>query len=1050
MELTAAQLDAITRSGQDVCVVAGPGSGKTTVLIERFAWLVEKQHIDASRILAITFTEKAATEIKERLIKRFAKRFETEPELRESIERAWVSTIHGFCARFLRENAIAAGLSPDFAVLDQPSAEGMAREAAEEALDRMFSERPAEMRKLMESLDLSTDDYNRKPDLARSLLDVYESMRVAGLRQLPIAKDVEDVWPRARELAEIALTDRTARGNDAPLLRDFASRLMALGNDVTLDHLALLEPDKWFHLGRIGNGTRAQAAAKQLKEEIVPLLQQQWVAAWHTDSADLLREAIARIDALYREKKRKEASIDFAGLEEETIRLLEGDRELRERTASRFDQILMDELQDTNGLQWRLINLIRRGGGQHGFFAVGDINQSIYGFRYAEPAVFSGYREGLAEVGAHIDDLRDNHRSFSEILELVSHVLDGQNGIEARPLIASRGASGSPAVELLIGRGDEAADVDEEDVEASMVAARIVELSRLGAKFKDVAILVRALGAAKPFERALDRFGIPFVVSGGRTFLEAREIRDVLALLAALVNPLDDVAVVGLLRSPLVGMPDEEVFRIGRDGWRAEFDRLFGRTRPMAGFTAPDLLLASALDECGYASGLTERGRANLEKLFAHIRREHRLRPRPLAELLDHLEALRAGQSEAEAPPPEAGDVVRVMTIHAAKGLEFPIVFVSALQRGTDQSKPVIAFSPAAGLGAKWRNPVTGAGQADRAHKRIVEEIKAREAAEENRLLYVAMTRAKNQLILSYAEKKRLSGWPKLVSGVIAPTSIGNSVIAPAAVASSAAIAGTSVVLLDRPTTVSRRDGAAAVTSIALFHACPRKYLLSSIMKGTPRLHDGGYSGEPGEIVKVEEDLCSSGMAFGAAVHRILAGQAVGVAGEATDWSGAMTLAERFRESELGRRSARATRIEREFDFLFYFEDVVLRGQIDLWFQEAGELVVVDYKTDRISDDQDASEAYALQLQIYALALERYTGGVADRAALYYLRPDTIVDVPIDAEAARTAVRAFLNAQDSLEAPLGAYPMNPGEQCRRCGFFGNGCVGIGEVERAAG
>ncbi len=166
MKLTTAQIDAIRRSGQDVCVVAGPGSGKTRVLIERFAWLVEQQKIDPSRILAITFTEKAATEIKQRLIQRFAERFKTEPELRESIERAWVSTIHGFCARLLRENAITAGLAPDFTVLDQPAAESMAREAAENALDQMFSERPAEMRGVLESLDLSTEDYARKPDLA--------------------------------------------------------------------------------------------------------------------------------------------------------------------------------------------------------------------------------------------------------------------------------------------------------------------------------------------------------------------------------------------------------------------------------------------------------------------------------------------------------------------------------------------------------------------------------------------------------------------------------------------------------------------------------------------------------------------------------------------------------------------------------------------------------------------------------------------------------------------------------------------------------------------
>ena len=1016
MKLSASQLDAIQRTGQDVCVVAGPGSGKTTVLIERFAWLVEQQGIDPTRILAITFTEKAATEIKERLIKRFSDRFKTAPELRDSVERAWVSTIHGFCARLLRENAIDAGLSPDFEVLDQPSADRMAREATEETLDQMFQERQAEMRAVLEALDLSTGDYTAKPDLARSLLEIYESMRVSGLSELPASIPSNDVSQRARQLASAILADDRATGKDLPKLREFARSLLALTEELSLRHFELVEKPA-FSLGSIAKNCRARLLADELKNEAVPLLKQQWVATWHASSAAQLRETISRIDTLYRKKKRDEAAVDFAGLEEEAIRLLENSPELRARTAARFDQILMDELQDTNRLQWKLINLIRRN-----FFAVGDINQSIYSFRYADPAVFSGYRTALVDAGSQIDDLRENHRSVAEVLDAVSQVLDGQAGIEHRPLIASRGPCGDPnsesAVEVLVARESQVPDfVDQEAVEATMVATRILEFRKAGAEFKDIAILVRALGATKAFETALDQAAIPFVVSGGRTFLEAREIRDLLLLLAALVNPLDEIALVGVLRSPLVGMGDEEIFRIGHEGWRAEFDRHFGKLRPRAGFIPADRLLATALDECGYAATLTGRARANIEKLFAYIRREHTKRPRPLAEWLDDLEALRATQSEAEAPPPDAGNVVRIMTIHAAKGLEFPIVFVSAIHRQTDQSKPVLAFSPTAGLGAKWRNPVTGAGQSDRAHKRIVEEIREREAAEENRLLYVAMTRAQNRLILSYAERKRGSTWPKLVGKAIVPTRISSETLTLTSAPPVTTIAQSDR-LCDPPSSVTNRDAAATVTAISQFTACPRKFLLSSIAP-SPYAFSAGDS--PG------------GREFGSAVHGILAGDSI-------DHAEAQELAARFTASELGRRAARASRIEREFDFLFYFEGVVLRGQIDLWFEEGWELIVVDYKTDRY----ESPEAYQQQLQIYAVALEPYTGRIADRAFLSYLRLEKLIEIPIDAEATRSAVRAFLAAQDSLD-----YPMKPGAQCRRCAFLGNGCIGTGAVETAA-
>src|SRR5580704_384194 len=198
MELSPQQRKAVERTGQDVCVVAGPGSGKTRVLVERFAWLVERQSVDPARILAITFTEKAATMMKRKLVDRFAHR----QDIRERVERAWVATIDAFCARLLRENAIEAGLAPDFSVLDEGSAKRMRREAAEQALDELFQEKPEQMRRLLEALALSTSDDARQVDLAAGLLDVHESMRLAGVRVLPpTGGALEDVLPEARRLA---------------------------------------------------------------------------------------------------------------------------------------------------------------------------------------------------------------------------------------------------------------------------------------------------------------------------------------------------------------------------------------------------------------------------------------------------------------------------------------------------------------------------------------------------------------------------------------------------------------------------------------------------------------------------------------------------------------------------------------------------------------------------------------------------------------------------------------------------------------------------------
>jgi ATP-dependent helicase/nuclease subunit A len=990
MELTPKQRQAVERRGQDVCVVAGPGSGKTRVLIERFAWLVENCRIDPSRVLAITFTEKAAAEIKSRLIDRFASR----PDLRDPIERAWVSTIHGFCARLLRENAIAAGISPDFEVLEQAAAETIAREAAEDALEELYREDPAAMRRLLESVDLSTSDDASQPDLAASLLEIYEALRSSGLAELPEPPLLVDRLPEAKDRAREILGDRAATGDDLPMARQWASKFLELPERVSLEHFRAFDVLKQVNLNRMKRGTTAYAAIKELRV-LASALYAQWTGEWYADLRGLLRTALARIDAKFREKKRALAALDFADLEEESIRLLESDAGVHGAVRSRFNEILMDELQDTNRLQWKLIDLVRQR-----LFAVGDINQSIFGFRHAEPAVFREFRDALVAKGSEIDDLRENHRSFQEILDAVGTVLDGAPGIEPRPLVAARKTGGR--VERIVARGD-----DGVQVEAALVASRIREMVDRGdCKFKDIAILVRAMGAAEAFEQALERFDIPFLVSGGRTFLEAREIRDLMMLLAALVNPLDDVATVGVLRSPLVGLGDEEIFRLGREGWLAAFDERFGKLRRQAGFMPPDLMLAMALDESGYCAALSERAQANVEKFLAYLRRGHK--HRPLAEVLDDMEALRTTRSEAEAPPPDAGDIVRIMSIHAAKGLEFKVVFAAALHRRPDSRKPVIVFSASRGVGVKWRNPATGKSQSDAAYTAITDELKLKEAAEENRLLYVAMTRAEDLLILSHIDGKQPSPWQKLVQRIPetlaaekAPDPPG-----PRAVGDAAA---NGLGWADPPVVSGQYDSSAAVTAIANFQACPRKYYWGTIAAPEYEAGDGAIS-------------------TGLSVHRILAGA---VSGD-PDSEEAIRLAARFTDSDLGKRAALAQRVEREFDFQFEIQDVILRGQIDLWFEDSGELIVVDYKTDR---DESSWTSYALQLQLYALALERYLGRRPDRGILYYLRPDKAIDVSLDSlESAEAAVVAFRVAQDQ-----GNFPMRPGELCRKCAYFEKLC-----------
>jgi ATP-dependent helicase/nuclease subunit A len=984
MKLSPEQQRAVERSGQDVCVVAGPGSGKTRVLTERFAWLVEERAVDPTRILAITFTEKAAIEIKQRLVKRFI----ANDTVREQVERAWVSTIHGFCARLLKENAIAAGLSPDFAVLEQAPAERMQREAAEEALDALFTERPVEMRRLLEAIDLSTSDDGRQDDLAASLIKIYDAMRDSGAREIPVPPPAEDVWEEALQIARTLLGTPWA---------EMAAKLVQLPRGPVsrahLDAIAEFNPD--FKKKR-------HPEAKRLRDELKPRLEAPWLAEWYADLQGLLQLALQRIDQAYRARKRSASALDFSDLEEFAVELLESNAEVRTETVARFDEVLMDELQDTNRVQWRLVELVKSR-----LYAVGDINQSIYGFRHADPEVFAEYRDGLLQAGSHVEELRDNYRSRPEILQVVSQMLDGQDGIESREL-NSKGESPPIAeriVERFCGTGE-----DGPAVEAAMVTARIqdwIAAKQFG--YGDIAVLVRTLATAEPFEDAFERAGIPFLLSGGRGFLEARETRDVMALLAALVNVCDDVPLIGVLRGPLMGLSDGEIYRLGHEGWRRVFEERFGHARQLAGFVAPDRLIAQALDECGYLTSLSERARANIDKLLAWLRREFRDRPRPLAELLDDLEALREAQTTADAPPPDAVNAVRIMTIHGAKGLEFPAVFVVGLHRGSERRTPPLLFARDLGLGAKWRNPASGLGVSDTVHAQLREREIAREKAEANRLLYVAMTRAEQRLILTHSERRQKSTWEKFAAAALPDAQVASE--PPALQRSEAAAATISEQLLAPPALEGQYDSSASVTSVSLFNACPRRYYLARYL---------GLEPEP-------EGQGTGAIAIGLAVHAALAGEAV-------DSPEAIELAAKFEACEWGQRAARTSRVEREFDFLFEIEDVILRGQIDLWFEESGELVLVDYKTDR---DESSAESYALQLRLYALALERYAGRVPDRALLYYVRSDHSIEIALghaELREAESKVKEFREAQERRE-----FPLRPGGQCKKCAFFGGLC-----------
>lgn len=1046
----------VTERDSDACVVAGPGSGKTTVLVEYFRRLVEEK-VDASRILAITFTEKAAGNMRKKL----AEAFQADSAIRAKLERAWVSTVHGFCARLLKENAVFAGVDPEFSVADERESQRLQQESIAAAVSALFAERPAAVRDLIRGLSSYTFE--------QAVLSAYDAMRGAGMTVEQVAAMPAPAGVTREEIAEVLArlsADPLARWDrDQRLHRDeiveHGRRILEAHTPAEALRALAAFPAK---LPKCKRNTPAYDLVKELKDELLKHFQYSLISELYERERELLLEMVRRFDRIYRERKRQAGSLDFSDLEEFAVRLLEEHPETRARLQAQFDHVLMDEFQDTNGQQARLLELIRRPGR---FYAVGDINQSIFGFRHAEPDVFRQYRDAAARR----IDLDDNFRSRPEILSAVETIVHGAPGVEPRALIAGRTfeEERDVCVEAIVAVAPQMDQALQR--EARWVSRRILELLDEGRPrftFKDVAVLVRNTEVLTDFAAAFDDAGIPYVVNRGRGFYEAREVNDLAQLLRVIANPRDEVGIAAVLRSPLVQVSDEALLRLRTLGdnlgaclpkldpaaepdFEAEDfaklvrfrDRLRG-WRIQREHVSFDRLLLTAIDDCGYPAEPGSRAWANIEKFLAQVRRA--AARMSLDEFVEELAMVRdSDPREPDAPPEDTANAVNIMTVHSAKGLEFPIVFVAALHKGVEPNPPVVAFSRHIGLGASWLNPGTGDDKDDVFQHALREERKQREKEESNRLLYVAMTRAEQHLVLSASiSGKKRDNWLKVVSESLhldleqpreetlefaAPdgkpwnlrllVSEADPERLPRPVLTESESA---VERIARPEVNDQRDTNATVTDLAVFAKCPREYYL------------GHYLGYEGRLRKLRDSGELPAAELGTQVHALLSDAAVG-----SPDAEAVRLAEVFRQSALGGRVARAAHVEREFDFLMAVEDLVIRGQIDLWFEDGGGLAIVDYKTDAVTAAEAHQRAgdYAMQLRLYAMAIERVTGRAPDRAWLHFLRPNTAIEVDLTPnllESPEQIVRDFQEAQSRLE-----FPLAEGAHCRRCPFFGDLC-----------
>jgi ATP-dependent helicase/nuclease subunit A len=798
---TGEQAAAIAASGRDVLVEAGAGTGKTGVMVERYCRLVCEDGVSPDAVLAFTFTDKAAAELRQRVRAeielRAADGSGRAGELLATIGGAWVTTIHGFCNRLLAAHPVAIGIDPRFRVLDAPESERVAREAFDEALEQFLAGGEDARERTVAAFDVAS--------LRAMVCGAHAELRSRGVADprlpQPPASDLGAALDAASESAAAALEELRPADPNRDLLERALEVLPAeRGEAPGLDELV---------------GLRTESKAKSLcayREAIEAAV----VATAEAGEGGLAYRHVAELVELFTARfaaaKERRAGVDFDDLQILAVRLLE-QTEAGGAYRGRFSHLLVDEFQDTNRLQLRLIEALR--GPDSRLMVVGDELQSIYGFRHADLGVFRERRRTIeAAPDGEVLALSGNFRSRPEVIGAINAIgerLLGERYRELRvgapPRRATPVDEGATVELLLTGRdGWDGEGVELEPAidartplnqlaEARFLAARLRELADAGVERGEMVVLLRAFTHLDAYEDSLERAGLRPYVVGGRGYWSQQQVADVCALLATIANPLDDQALFGSLASPACGVTPDTLWLLraaagkGKGIWRtvehtaglgetelAEPERLgqipaaerellggFATTLGSLRERAPWLPLADLIDaavvETGYDLAVLMRPAG--EARFANLRKLMRLAAeyeagegRDLRGLLDFLAARAEADGDAQAATAVEGhDGVRIMTVHSAKGLEFGVVAVPQLSR----SLLAGSWTPLLTLGHEAQEPRVGM-QLRRlgapslnlfAQRELREERRGRDAEEELRLFHVAATRARERLLLS-------------------------------------------------------------------------------------------------------------------------------------------------------------------------------------------------------------------------------------------------------------------------------------------------------------
>lgn len=850
-EWTSDQLTAITEHGSDLLVSAAAGSGKTAVLVERVIRRLTDpvDPVDIDQFLLVTYTNAAAAEMRGKLADAIGAKLEDEPDnahLRRQlflVHKARITTVHAFCLTLVREQAVSLGLPPDFRLMDEGERGILRDEVIEEVLETLYA---AEDKGFLALVDLLVSGQDDK-SLVTTILDTFEKTRAHAdpdgfLEQ--VRKGLLDggspaetpygklLLAQAREAVQYGLAflhrglellqeEETLEGAYAPAFHSDIKQAEQLMDAIdAADWDAAVELAQNLHFDRLGSirGYEDKAFQEQIKglrEEwketageirsrllCVTTEQAAYDRALGRPALDALVRVVQQFAHAFSEEKRQRGLADFNDLEHFAVQLLYTDGKpslLAQRLSETFAEILVDEYQDTNGVQDAIFRAIAR----DNLFMVGDVKQSIYGFRLADPYIFLDKYKSFTDepetgIGRRVV-LSKNFRSRAEVLDMVNYIFRAvmsesvgdleYTDREALYLGASYPqANGLCDTEFWILDTSENSGEDKARLEARMIAKRIRELIDSGFPVtdrgteetrplctSDVVILMRSPKArASIYREALAEYGLHTQTEESTGLLQTTEIGTIVSLLSVIDNPRQDVPLIGVMRSPLYDFSEEELAQIRLidrtisfydaarqseepkvQAFLQELDDLRSISCDLPVYRLLWLIYdrTGALGLFGAMPGGAQRQR-NLLSFFERARIFEQAGTRGLFRFVRLLRSMEERGEDFEAVRAEGGDgAVRIMSIHKSKGLEFPVVILADTAKRfneRDLTAPILVH-PSLGFGAKCRDLSRGVRYDTLERQAVAARMRQQTVSEELRVLYVALTRAKEKMIISCA-----------------------------------------------------------------------------------------------------------------------------------------------------------------------------------------------------------------------------------------------------------------------------------------------------------